>query len=575
MKNLIPMAAVGAFLLLTAAPFIPAQQAGASRGSETQITIPSVSQFGARADGQGDNLKAFQDAIRTLALDKKRGGRLFIPPGRYHFSAPLHISRGMVLEGGSGAGRNAGTLLIFDPGVDGIIVDRTTTSEDGGAGDWTVIRDLAVMASNPAGSANGITLHARARLENLYVRGFGGNGIEINAQARGRGANTNANNWSMENVFVEQNGGNGFHAIGADANAGVAVAVSAMGNGGWGFLDESFLGNTYVGCHTEANKKGGYSVVNPNARSLFIGSYTEGGQPNNQINRPSMVLGGLFGTTQGSGFLMTDGWISPNWGIRNQKDPKVTTSLGFAGDVPRGVLSLSASDGSLPYRLEYQRSDIGWWELNYGEAGNGTAISFSTSKAEGGGGQLRFPNGFSIGRGASTHKFSAALAPPTSGEHQPGEVVFSSDPAQVGYLGWVAVQAGNPGQWVPFGALLRSKTSVVEGTSSGAHFENATFPTHAQAAGTLTFDATSGTLQKVVLHADVNSSTIAHLAAGTHLDFLICQDADGGHYFYWPENVRGGMRVGITPRSCSAQSFVFDGRSAYATSSGAVTASAD
>ena len=570
MKNQMFLAALGAWLLLATVPPLPAQQATPSRGNETQMTIPSVSQFGAHADGQGDNLKAFQEAIRALSIDKNRGGRLFIPPGRYHFSAPLHISRGMVLEGGSGAGRNAGTLLIFDPGVDGIIVDRTTTSEDGGAGDWTVIRDLAVMASNPAGSANGITLHARARLENLYVRGFGGNGIEINAQARGRGANTNSNNWSMENVFVEQNGGNGFHAIGADANAGVAVAVSAMGNGGWGFLDESFLGNTYVGCHTEANKKGGYSVVNPNARSLFIGSYNEGGQPDNQINRPSMAIGGLF-NPKGTGYFMVDGVLSSNWMVRNQKDPKVTATLGFASDVPRGILSFTASDGSLPYRLEYQKSETGWWELNYGEAANGTVLSFSTSKADGGQGQLRFPNGFSIGRGATTHKFSAALAPPTSGEHQPGEVVFSSDPAQVGYLGWVAVQAGNPGQWVPFGALLRSKTSVVEGSSAGAHFENASFRTHAQAAGRLTFDAASGALQKVVLHADVNSSTMVHLASGTHFDFLICQDADGGHSFHWPTNVRGGMRVGTEPNTCSAQTFVSDGLNAFATSTGATT----
>jgi hypothetical protein len=531
--------------------------------------MASVSQFGAHSDGQGDNLKAFQDAIRVLAIDKNRGGQLFIPPGRYHFSAPLHISRGMVLEGASGAGRNAGTLLIFDPGVDGVIVDRSTTSEDGGAGDWTVIRDLGVLASQPAGAANGITLHARARIENVYVRGFGGNGIEINAQARGRGANTNANNWSMENVFVEQNGGNGFHAVGADVNAGTAVAVSAMGNGGWGFLDESFLGNTYVGCHTEANKKGGYSVVNPNARSLFIGSYTEGGQPDNQINRPSMVLGGLFGITQGSGFLMTDGWISPNWGVRNQKDPKLTTSLGFAGDVPRGVLSLSASDGSLPYRLEYQRSDPGWWDLNYGEAGNGTVISFSTIKADGGAGQLRFPNGFSIGRGPSAHKFNAALAPPTSGEHELGEVIFSTDPGRVGYLGWVAVQAGNPGQWVPFGALVRTKTSVAENATSEAHVENASFSPGLSSTGTLIFDAAAGSLQRVDLHADVNSSSVAHLAAGTHLDFLICQDATGGHSFNWPENIRGGMKVGTAANTCSAQTFVSDGLNAFATSVGA------
>ena len=132
-----------------------------------------------------------------------------------------------------------------------------------------MIRDLAVQAAGPGGSGNGITLHARARLENVYVRGFGGNGIEIAANARGNGPNTNANNWSLENVLIEQNGGHGLHVIGADANAGVAVAVSAMGNGGWGFLDESFLGNTYVACHTENNKAGGYKSPKPSSRNFI------------------------------------------------------------------------------------------------------------------------------------------------------------------------------------------------------------------------------------------------------------------------------------------------------------------
>lgn len=539
----------------------------------TSSTVPSAQQFGARGDDKSDNIQAFEKAIRSVALDKSRGGTLFIPPGHYRFHASLHIARGMVLVGASGAGRDSGTVLTFDPGVDGIVVDRSTTSADGGAGDWTVIRNLAVTATGQAGKAHGITLHARARIENVYVRGFSGNGIEIAAWARGNGANTNANNWSMENVFVEGNGGHGFHAIGADANAGVAVAVSSMGNGGWGFLDESFLGNTYVGCHTENNKLGGYSVTNRNARSIFIGSYTEGGQPDSRIESPSMVIGGLFGGVQGSGFLAIDGHFSPNWTVRNSKDPKLTATLGFAGDVPRGILSFSASDGSLPYRLEYQKSDAGWWDLNYGEIGNGTALSFSTNKAEGGAGQVRFPNGFSVGRGTSAHKFSTALAPPESGDHQAGDVVFSSDPGHTGYVGWVAVHEGTPGLWVPFGTLIRTNTTTEQAVTPEAHLENASFFSVTPAPGRVNFDASAGGLQKLILHSDVRSSSILHLTVGMHLDFLICQDASGGHDFHWPENVRGGMEIGGTAQSCSAQSFVFDGKIAFATSAGAVARS--
>ena len=545
-----------------------AQNAASGEEANAQASIPSVAQFGARADGQGDNVQPFQQAIHALAWDKSRGGKLFIPPGRYHFNAPLHIARGMVLEGASGAGRNSGTVLIFDGGIDGIVIDRTTTSDDGGGGDWTVIRDLAVTASSSAGNANGITLHARARIENVYVRGFGGNGVENNAQARGRGPNTNSNNWSMENVFIEGNGGHGFHAIGADSNAGVAIQVSTMNNGGWGFLDESFLGNTYVGCHTEGNKKGGYSVTNLNARSIFIGSYTEGGQPNNQINRPSMVIGGLFGKTVGSGYTMMDGWLSPNWTVRNQKDPNIPTTLGFGGDVPRGVLSIAASDGSLPYRLEYQKLGTGWWDLNYGELGNGTAISFSTNKADVGAGQVRFPNGLFIGQGANAHRISSALHPPTSGEHKAGDVVFSSDPDHSGYAGWIATRSGTPGEWTSFGAIVRthdaskqdSRVAKLETVSSST--SNSNLP--------MILDASGRDLLRIFLHSDVRSSELVHAVDGQRLDLVICQDHMGGHVFHWPSNIRGGMNISPGPDICSAQSFVADEGILFATSPGAV-----
>jgi len=548
-----------------------AQQAMPESAHTQILSIPSVAQYGARADGQGDNLAAFQRAIHELAVDKNRGGRLFIPPGRYHFSASLHISRGMVLEGASGAGRNSGTILMFDPGVDGIVVDRFSTSQDGGAGDWTVIRDLAVQATAPGGSANGITLHARARIENVYVRGFGGNGIEIAATARGNGPNTNANNWSMDNVFVEQNGGHGVHAIGADANAGVAVAVSAMGNGGWGFLDESFLGNTYVGCHTENNKKGGYSVTNRNARSILIGSYTEGGQPDNQIQSPSMVIGGLFGNPQGNGYFAVDGRLSPNWTVRNPKDPNITTVLGFAGEVPRGILSLSATDGSLPYRLEYQKSGTGWWDLNYGEAANGTILSFSTNKAEGGAAQVRFPNGFSIGQGASSRKFTAGVQPPSTGVHEVGEVIFSTHPERNGFVGWVAVKGGSPGDWVPFGELRRSREVQVGHGERGVPSLHEVSLTRQSGAGSVVFDAARGSLKRITLHEDVLSSALLHLTDGEQIGFLVCQDASGGHRFRWPQNVRGGMAISPKPETCSAQSFVSDGKTAFATTPGAVS----
>ena len=85
---------------------------------------------------------------------------------------------------------------------------------------------------------------------------------------------------------------------------------------------------------------------------------------------------------------------------------------------------------------------------------------------------------------------------------------------------------------------------------------------------TPTFDARLGNTQKIVLTANVISSTLANAAAGQFLYFIICQDASGGHAFSWPPNVSGGMAVGSQAGTCSAQAFAFDGAKAFAVSPG-------
>jgi hypothetical protein len=85
---------------------------------------------------------------------------------------------------------------------------------------------------------------------------------------------------------------------------------------------------------------------------------------------------------------------------------------------------------------------------------------------------------------------------------------------------------------------------------------------------TPTFDASLGNTQKITLTGNVTSSTLSNASAGEQIHFFVCQDASGGHTFAWPSNVKGGMTVGSTASSCSAQSFIFDGTNAYALSPG-------
>ena len=88
--------------------------------------------------------------------------------------------------------------------------------------------------------------------------------------------------------------------------------------------------------------------------------------------------------------------------------------------------------------------------------------------------------------------------------------------------------------------------------------------------GTPTFDCGKGTTHKITLTGDVSSSTLSNCSAGQEVLMIICQDSSGSRTFTWPGTMKGGMTIGSTASKCSAQSFIFDGTNAYATSSGVI-----
>lgn len=84
------------------------------------------------------------------------------------------------------------------------------------------------------------------------------------------------------------------------------------------------------------------------------------------------------------------------------------------------------------------------------------------------------------------------------------------------------------------------------------------------------FDASLGDTQKITLAGNVSSSTLSNAGAGQRINFIVCQDASGGHSFTWPANVKGGMTIGSAASKCSSQDFIFDGTNAYALSGGTI-----
>jgi hypothetical protein len=235
-----------------------------------------------------------------------RGFTLLFGPREYTFSNSVHLVRGMTLVGSGGATSYNGTILRFPPDKHGIVCDRPTTAPPNapGAGDNLVVERVVLKGQGRSAAnappAHGVVMNASTILRDVYVGGFSGNGIHIVATL----PHASASLWQVQNctvAFCEH----GLFADGADANAGCAIALDCRDNRGWGVYDSSFLGNTFIACHTNNNAKGPYETDDPNQRSMFLNCYSEQNQPPSDIAPPSMVVGGLHGAgVTGGGYTL-------------------------------------------------------------------------------------------------------------------------------------------------------------------------------------------------------------------------------------------------------------------------------
>lgn len=271
----------------------------------------SVGWFGAVADGVTNSGPAFVAALAALAARGTFGGsaRLIVPAGDYYLgNTTLDITHALVIEGeGSGMVGGVPTRLRWNGGATGIRVQYNITAGDRqivanhASGAATIIRGLHLNGgyAGAAGAWHGIDLMARAHIVDCQAYLWAGNGFNIVATAGGgAGLEGNANCFKIDHCSG-YGCKNGLFLSGADANAGTIVGGDYSQNREWGVRDDSFLGNTFVGVHTAANVSGPYKTTNANARSLFLGCYSEGDQPSAQVAAPSLIIGGLHGAGTG------------------------------------------------------------------------------------------------------------------------------------------------------------------------------------------------------------------------------------------------------------------------------------
>ena len=388
-------------------------------------------------------------------------GEVLIPPGKFRIDSTLTMKRQVKLTGcGSPAGNAYGACqLHFADNIDGIVCFYQYAASPFNGSDGTLLSGFSVINRGGGGGTlgSGVVMNARVNVQRVLVKGFRVDGFQVIADSSVAPDFNNANNWRMQDCSAVSNGRHGLYTDGGDANAGNCLGFDARSNGGWGIFDSSFLGNNYVGCHTAANTLGAYKADGVSARNVFIGCYSESGQPASDIIAPSIVVGGIHsaGFTSGTtAQMMVEGYQTSSVCYQNNNFNSATErQIVFAP--PSALLSLKDPNelsGIYPFRLKGATGRFYWdWantamslmEFLNSDAtvANGYARDVMARMPNGG---ISFPQGLMIGAGQA-HISTGPITAPTSGTYKVADQILNDAPASAGYVGQVCTVKGTQG----------------------------------------------------------------------------------------------------------------------------------
>jgi hypothetical protein len=419
-----------------------------------------------------DNRAALLEAIDYLYthVDVASGGDPKIATGAtirlgyggYYFSDEITFDRTTCIQGMGTANYHDGAAsrCYFAAGKKGFVFDHYSAGPYGTGA--SILRDVFIQSLGFGGQTtkHGIDINANVHIENVAVRGFGGNGIDISADITG---GTNANCFYLSRIFTYDNAGHGVYCTGGDSNAGVGVQINAMANGGYGIRDDSFLGNTWLACHTAGNTTGAYYMIGVNSRSVMVGCYSESDQPESYFGPKCMVLGGLgaAGADITDGALVAgDGGFSGRVSFFNHPDDTNDGILRLRPAADK-LIEFNADAIGFSYALRY-RSTIPAFTLQYSESENHALWLTTGATVLAGRSALEancplFPKGVWLGDSslnqANFRNISYGTAAPGSGAWARGDRVYDLAPSAGGTEGWVCTSGGSPGTWKAFGTI--------------------------------------------------------------------------------------------------------------------------
>lgn len=341
--------------------------------------------------------------------------------------------------------------LMSKYGITGLQLDASMT-----------VRGLFLRAdgrpTNPDGSplvfnsgAHGVLMEETSDLAGVYVYGFEGDGIHIEASVPAH----NANQWSITGGSAAVNKGYGLYVRGSDSNAGVAIRFSSVLNGIANYHDNSFLGNTYLGCHsdvTKASYESGWEMVagvrteNRNNHNTFIGCYEEDGETAD-LGSGTIWIGGMGQSlTTGNGSVLRvdgNGFQSPHFAAATVPGIPQARLGGLGGGTTIMEWWTPKSKTPIYVYPSTATARAGAIDITHALNSSRISLSVSTSSSAEGAGFAYAPDG--IRMGANTVVGMGAI--PTTGAWKRGDLVLNTNAASNAPWGWSCTVAGTPGTW--------------------------------------------------------------------------------------------------------------------------------
>lgn len=213
--------------------------------------------WGAISDDVTDNLATFYtmvDSIPNIPIPAQESGSnmkgvIYIPGDvkKYFFSDTIDIVNEMVILGDEGSDGFMSSNFLFPTDTMGMHVKTNTVSTRGAHGFH--MKNIKLWTSiGTDTTAYGILINRPVFFDNVHCEGFTGHQMYVNTTVEGI-----ADLCHMVNCSAYYGGESGLKLEGVDSNQCKIEGFNSFGNMRWGIDDQSFLGNVFIGCHTNVN----------------------------------------------------------------------------------------------------------------------------------------------------------------------------------------------------------------------------------------------------------------------------------------------------------------------------------